>query len=228
MAGYRILIVADSQGRLLDSALSSILSDYNYLLVWRKGLRLCQTMDFISHTVKKFKPHLVYLLQGICDITMIRHSFPRTIAMRHPSPEITTYNFMSLVDQLHAQIYSLSDEIGHPIMIICSSQTGMDLGMYNGLPDGLTYPDQPFLDKAILMINKQISILNKSMSIITPFLSSAVHMRCRGRYRTAYNKLSDGCHPTLQLCRVWAHKLLHNLEHNIGLYDRYALINQMY
>lgn len=159
---------------------------------------------------------------------MIRTRNPWSISMRQLSPDITTYNFMASVDQLHSQLFNLSSVVGHSIMIVVSSQTGLDIGTCNGYPEGLASPEQPFLDRAILMINKQISILNKSMSIVTPFLSSAIHMRCRGRYRAVYSKLADGCHPTLQLCRVWAYKLLHNIEINTNLYDSYALTNHMY
>lgn len=228
MSDFRILIVADSRGRLLDIALSDILSNYNYKLLWRKGLRIHQTADFILPTIESFKPHMVLLLMGICDITTIRFREPWTVALRHLSPEVTTYNFMAAVDNLHSQLFPLSERLGHHLMIIMSSQTGIDIGAYNGYPYGLASPEQPLLDKSITMINKQLSLFNKSMAVVTPFLSSAIHMRCRGRYRTAYGKLADGCHPTLQLCRVWAHKLRHNIESNMNAYDHYALINQMY
>lgn len=171
---------------------------------------------------------MIYLLMGICDITTIRTREPWSVALRHLSPEITTYNFMVAVDNLLSQLFSLSERMGHYLMIITSSQTGIDIGAYNGYPYGLDSPEQPLLDKSITMINKQISLLNKSMAVVTPFLSSAIHMRCRGRYRTAYGKLADGCHPTLQLCREWAHKMCHSIETNIGAYDHYVLINQMY
>lgn len=52
MSDFRILIVADSRGRLLDIALSDILSDYNYKLIWRKGLRFQQTADFIVPVIE--------------------------------------------------------------------------------------------------------------------------------------------------------------------------------
>lgn len=187
-----------------------------------------QAAEFAAPVIKSFKAHLVYLLLGICDITMVRTRNPWSISMRHISPDITTYNFMISVDQLHSQLYAYNGALGHSIMIVISSQTSLDIGACSGYPEGLASPEQPFLDRAIIMINKQISLLNKSMSIVTPFLSSAIHMRCRGRYRTVYNKFADACHPTLQLCRAWAYKLLHNLEINTNLYDSYVLINHMY
>lgn len=66
------------------------------------------------------------------------------------------------------------------------------------------------------------------MGIITPYLSSAVHVRCHGKFRFVPDKLSDGCHPTRQLCREWASKLRRNILANLNGYDRYSLMNNMY
>lgn len=66
------------------------------------------------------------------------------------------------------------------------------------------------------------------MGISPPILALAVHMWCRGKMRFARDKLEDGCHPTRELCRVWARRLHNNAHLNLDAFDHYTLVNQMY
>lgn len=228
MAERPILLVSDSRGRLLDYALNSSLHEISYKHIWQSGLKLSNTAELVIPTILQWKPKLIYFLNGICDITRIVSHEPRLVAMRNVSPDITCTDYMTTVDQIHAEIFSLSQQVGHQLMIIFPSQTGVDLGKYNGYPDDLISPQQKPLNKAILKINNQISVMNRSMNIVTPFLASAVHMRCRGKDRLVSSKLSDGCHPTPELSSFWADRLHKNILVNLEKYDHYALINQMY
>lgn len=65
------------------------------------------------------------------------------------------------------------------------------------------------------------------MRISTPFLSAPVHVRCRGKVRNIYSKLSDGCHLTPALREAWATKLYENSLINLQKYDSYALTNHV-
>lgn len=186
------------------------------------------TSEVITPLVLHLKPKIIYIINGICDLTYIRTRDPWTVAMVNPSPQGSVINYMTAVDQLHSELYSLSAQIGHQIMVVFSTQTGIDLGKYNGYPRDLISPEQGFLNRAILMINKRIFALNRSMGIVTPYLSSAVHIRCRGRYRFVSNKLYDGCHPSHELCEDWATKIRRNISSNFERYPYYELTNQMY
>lgn len=228
MADRPILIISDSRGRLLDYELNEILHDINFYHVWQGGLRLENSFNLVKSHVLNLKPKLIYFLNGICDITYVRTREPWSVALRNRSPTIACDNFMMTIDHLHANTFALSDHIGHFLMIIFSSQTGVDMGKYNGYPRDLISPEQLPLNKSIQLINHRISQMNRSMSIVTPFLSSATHQRCRGKYRFVSDKLIDGCHPTRELCKIWASKLRDNILTNISKYDHYALVNQMY
>lgn len=110
------------------------------------------------------------------------------MAMRSASISTTILEYMTHIDSVPSQLYQLSDEIGHNLMIIFSTLTGMEMGIYNKYPDNLKLPEQTILNRAIVTINKHIRALNRSMGIATPILASEVHRRCRGRYRLAQGK----------------------------------------
>lgn len=226
MADRPALIVSDSRGRLLDHALNSALSDIPFYHYWQKGLRLSNTADIIRPIILQLKPKLVYYLNGICDITMVTSRDPWIVDMRNISPDTTCVNYMLTVDQLHSDTFSLSSQVGHHLMIIFASQTGIDISKYNST-DYIS-PHQGFLNKAIHMINLNVQAMNRSTGVVTPLLSSEVHHRCRGKHRLVSTKLIDGCHPTPDLCTTWANKLKNNIVTNYGKYDHYALINHMY
>lgn len=132
------------------------------------------------------------------------------------------------VDVALQGIYGYSSEIGHPIMVIFPTQTGLNFTAYNGYPDDLVSPSQRTIDAAILQINKNIVAMNRDMHIKTPFLATAVHMWSRKKLRNLYYKLEDGCHPSRDLGWYWARKLGINASGNLDLYDQYALINSIY
>lgn len=227
MADRPILIVADSRGHHLGQHLHRSFVHLDYQLVWRNGLSLAQTPQQIIPIIRSTKPKLVILINGICDLTYIKTREPWTVAMRSPSVTSTVYEYMSRLDYVHSQLYQLSDELGHKLMVIFSTLTGMDMRVYNKYPDELKSPEQPMLDAAITAINRHIKALNRSMQIATPLLASEVHRRCRGRYRLAHAKLWDGCHPNQELCARWADRLYENALINANRYDNYNLTNSM-
>lgn len=134
MSDRPILFVSDSRGRLVDNELIFQCSDLNYYHFWCKGLRLENSFEVVCPLIIDLQPKLVYYLNGICDITQIKTREPWSVGMRNISPSMTCENFMMIVDQLFANTFALSDIIGHYIMVIFSSQTGIDIGKYNGYP----------------------------------------------------------------------------------------------
>lgn len=226
----RILFVADSRGRFLQQELSRFINPhyFEFDLIWRGGLRLEETADFAKSTIIRFKPHLVYILPGICSLTILTSRDPWTAALRSPTVNGSYLLFFTGLDIAFQGIYSLSARIGHPIMVITPTQTGIDFTSYNSYPDNLISPHQRVINSAILEINRHIVSMNKAMLIKTPFLGSYAHPRCRRHNRMVFNKLVDGCHPTLALVQLWAYKLWNNVEKNAEYYPTYSLINHMY
>lgn len=226
----RVLFIADSRGKHLHYELSAYFdrSSIDYEFIWRGGLSLEQTPDFARSTILSFRPNIVYILTGICSLTKITSRDPWSAGLRVPSVRGTVSAFFTALDKSYQDIFALSSLVGHPIMIITPTQTGMDFTVYNSYPEDLISPHQRILNASILDINRQIVSLNRSMSIKTPFLGSFIHPRCRHRNRFVYSKLADGCHPSLELCQSWPSKLWHNFRKNSDYYHTYMLINLMY
>lgn len=223
-----ILIIADSRGRQLEPELSRALKYLDYRLIWKSGLTLHDTGDFAYQTILNMKPWLTYVLTGICDLTVITCKQPWTVALRIANEDALVHRYMTNLDMAFSELYSTHMITGHRTMVIFATQTGIDFKAYNNYPGDLISPHQLFLNNAITRINRHISNLNASMSILTPFLASSVHQYTRHRYRYVYSKLVDGCHPSANLSAIWADKLRDNAYVNIGNYDSFNLVNQMY
>lgn len=158
----------------------------------------------------------------------LRTREPWTVAMRAPDVHQTINNYMLTVDQVLSDLFSLSHYLGYKPMVLFATLTGLDMTKYNNYPEDLVLPEQKILDKAINAINRNLIIMHKSMGVYPPIIASAVHMRCRGKTRFAKSKLADGCHPTIDLCKIWARRLHYNSQLNLGRFDSHTLTNQMY
>lgn len=170
---------------------------------------------------------MIHVLTGVCDVTEIRSYNPRLILLRNPTVTATVYSYITRADLLHSMIFSLKSVLGYDPMIIFPTQVAVDLSRYNHFPHDLIHPHQAILNHAIMDNNRYIVTQNNRMHITTPFLAGPIHTRCRGRPRHMYAKLLDGCHPSPQICRIWAEKLYENSLVNAHKYDSYYLANQM-
>lgn len=224
----KILIIADSRGRRLGHELDRAFENVDHKFIWRSGLTFRGIADFATDTVLSYKPHMIYILVGICDVTYLTSRDPWTVALRHPTIQSTVSHYMYGIDRAHQDLYSLHNLVGHKMMIIFPTLTGMDIGRYNAYPQGLISPQQVTLNRPVIRINRHITAMNRSMSIYTPFLATPVHPRCRRRYRFAYARLVDGCHPSDHLCFIWANKLFDNALRNVDKYPTFSLVNSMY
>lgn len=145
-----ILIVADSRGRHLKTCLSYVFTDLDFNIVWRGGLRLNQAADFAYETIVTTRPRIVYVLCGICDITLLTRRNPNHADLRRGTAYDLVMHYMTHLDTDMAQIFALQTVVGHYIMVVFPTQTGMNLARYNRYPPGLHHPRQPILNAAIL------------------------------------------------------------------------------
>lgn len=223
-----ILIVADSRGRHLRPWLNQEFTDVHFNLIWRGGLRLDQAADFAQNVILTTRPKIVYILCGICDLTRLTARNPNHVTLRFSTVHDLVFYYMSNVDLALANVFSLCPQIGHHIMVVFPTLTGMDLSRYNRYPPGLFSPQQHVLNESILRINRAITALNYSMSISTPFLATAVHPRRRYQNRFVYARLYDGCHLSYRLNYYWARRLYRNAIINLARYDAFELANITY
>lgn len=218
----------DSRGRDIAYHIDKAFVHLDAVLIWRGGLSLLDTFDFAHQTIDYYEPKLIYVLTGICDLTILRSHNPRLVLLRYPSIQATVDSYMTRLDYVHSQIFSFTKDKGGCPMIIFPTQTGLDMGRYSNYPEDLVHPHQVRFNHALEIINRNVVHQNNAMHISTPFLASPVHTRCRGRVRHMYGKLSDGCHLTPVLSETWATKLYENSLLNNQKYDSYELVNHMY
>lgn len=129
----KVLFIADSRGKHLHYEISRYFysSNCEHEFIWRGGLSLEQTADFARNTIIRFKPTLVYILTGICTITELTSRDPWTAGLPSPSISGTTTLFLMALDTVYQDIFALSPIVGHPIMIITPTLSGMDFTVYN-------------------------------------------------------------------------------------------------
>lgn len=230
MSGVQVFIIADSRGALLKEELDKTFTDLPFYLYWKKGLQLTESLNYVEPIILSLKPKLVYLgdLNGICDVTYLRSRDPWEVALHYPHVHNSILHYMIAVDQSLGQTFSLGNRLGHKPMVLFPTLTSINLSVYNSQPNDQTLAQQSILDEAIQLINTNLIGLHKSMSIHTPLLASAVHRHCRGKYRMTNSRLIDGCHPTHELCGIWAERLYSNAKLNLSQFDSYSLMNQMY
>lgn len=228
MADRPIVIVADSRARHLGEHLARQFIHLDYKLIWQPGLRLMNVYNVACSTILEVKPKLIYILPGICDVTEIRSHEPRLILLRNPSVVSTVYSYITKLDLLHSQLFSINSYLGHYPMIVFPTQVGMHLSRYSDYPNELIHPHQNILNHSINEINKHITTQNKCMNITTPFLAAPIHIRCCKRVRHVYNKLQDGLHPSTAICKIWAEKLYENALINVNKYDDFDFSNKIY
>lgn len=102
MHNKEVFIIADSRGRLLKEQLDETFNEITYSLYWKKGLRLTETAELVTPIILNIRPKIIILLNGICDVTYLRTCDPWAVAMRVPDTNLTVYNYMVAVDQVHS------------------------------------------------------------------------------------------------------------------------------
>lgn len=68
MSDRPVLVVADSRGRLLGEELDGVFTHMDVQLIWKSGLRIRNTAEYITPFIRECKPKLIYILNGICDL----------------------------------------------------------------------------------------------------------------------------------------------------------------
>lgn len=136
------MVVADSRGRLLRGEVTRAFTHLEPRVEWKSGLRICDTTEFIVPIVRELKPKIIYILNGICDLTMVYSYTPWTVALWYPNVQQSVFSYMFEVDTLHASLFGLAPELGHAPMIIFAPQTGIDIARYNSYYTGFVHPHQ--------------------------------------------------------------------------------------
>lgn len=191
--------MADSRGRGLEALLNKDGSWASYEVAVSSGASIGRLRGLLKRKLRyNMCYNLVIIFGGICSITEITYIPDRAAILKSENESDILQCYKGECD-----FKQISDTYQIPILL--APVIGMDLLAYAGFRDTKLYEMQPILDRSVVQINRFINEENEKNGLPTPNTSSCIH-RCRGRnkgYRTHYNKLYDGCHPTEEVQHSW-------------------------
>ena len=203
----RTLIITDSRGKYLQPCLSDHKDIGIVKVLVFRGVGFGEAMVLSADPIRSFRPTLVIIMMGICDLTR------RDKATTHTWLRFTTVE--ESVDYVMAQAHKSLSHIRSlgSYRVSYATLTGLDLSQYNLRVQHLSPPQpdlqqaQNILNNSVLEINRRIIELNKITGLPTTWTASYVHDYFKHRYHHYYNRLSDGCHPTPNAVTYWANQM---------------------
>lgn len=198
---FNVIIFSDSGGRDLVQRLNRINKDILFKVEVYPGAPMDQLIDRVGQFLRmKSRPvyDAIIIHGGVCSLTRITHMPYRAAVLQMDTAT-------ELLDKFKYDCRGIM-EISTTAPIILAPLVGIDMVGYAGHWNERLYKMQPVLDEAVPLINNYIRSFNTDRGLPTPNTASCVH-HCRGKdkgYRTHYQKLSDGCHPTDAVKEVWA------------------------
>ena len=202
----RTLIMADSRGARLMHALAAYEDMGDIRITVHKGAGFERVVTNSLSTLRAFKPHLIVLFSGICDLTK-RDRRSRVTTMIHEDMRAAVNGVTTALDRA---LSILNNEGYYEISV--ATLTGIDLRAYNNLPIHPRDPVQSVLNSAVVAINREIIDTNKSSRVPSTWAASMVHAYYRGSYHHLYRRLADGCHPTQATNKYWARMMTKTIK----------------
>lgn len=211
---YRILCVGDSRLKHLQRELNDNMRNLHFVCyVFPRA-----TLGHLSYHTRQILMNcnqlyydFILVIGGICDITTLTRNPSRRVVPRYRSVESTIENFERFLS-----LFRESARLFTSVPIIYVPLVGIHLTRYS-LDDDSVYPLQPIIDNSIPLINIMIKEVNRWNGLPSPDIAHTVHHSCgrRGKYRTRYAKLTDGCHPDEVTRSIWSKEILKCLTNYI-------------
>lgn len=194
----KTLVIADSRG----AGMSILLDEYNdigrtVVLTHRGAGYIRAAMDSLE-TIRSFKPTMIVLLAGICDVTA-RNRNTKITTVRSTDPILLLENVSAALSRALDIIIAATNA-----RVSVATVTGLDLKKYNNFSKTTNDNQQETINNLIVSLNRKIIDINKDNNVPTTWTASRVHPYYRGKYHHLYNRLSDGCHPNNETKRYWA------------------------
>ena len=215
------LVIADSRGAHMETLLNNTADIGNIHVSVNPGSGLTRSAERTKQWIVNNKPDLIIIMSGICDITS-KDNISKTIRLKYNTVAEVTETVMRSI----RQTYDLIQHIGE-FTVSFSTITGLELADTNNkdrrkMTDNeyrhhsthtkLTHPQQKTLDEAVIEINRRITAFNETNNTPTTWMAEIVHPYLRGRHRHYYSRLADGCHPSNNTRRRWAHQIVRTIR----------------
>ena len=185
------------------------------------GASIMKSVACTEHWINTYAPDLIIVMSGICNITS-KDSKTKNISLRHNKLSDVVDAVMTPIRQAHDLIRNMGD-----YTVSFSTVTGVDLTDVNNRErkhmngkeywyyttnDKVMHPQQDTLNRAIVIINREITAYNEANGIPTTWMAEVVHPYLRGRHRHYYGRLADGCHPDDNTRKRWAHQIARTIR----------------
>lgn len=195
---YKTLVIADSRGAGLLEALNEHAGAGSIKVEVHRGAGIEEAVLNSLESLRRFKPDLILLFAGICNVTM-RNRHTKITALKYLDADSTVIAVIAALDR------ALSILKHHGYMRVSTATlTGVDLNRYNQRSSTPKDPYQETLNAAIITINRKIIEGNRKRNIPTTWTASVIHAYYRGSYHFLYHRLRDGCHPNRATVAYWA------------------------
>lgn len=215
----RVLIIADSRGRGIETVINNLNDNYNVSVVVHPGAGLELAVLRSIPTIRHLQPALVLMLAGICDLTW-KNKNTKVINLRHTSVSDNVTQVMDAIKSSFDLLKANGDYI-----ISFSTITGADLRDCNYKPRAkmndsdytqycaarVPHPAQTTLNQSILTINKLLVKFNKRNGTKTAWVAGLVHAYANKSYHHHYRRLRDGCHPSNKTMHAWAAQIVKSI-----------------
>ena len=206
METRKILVITDSRGLTLQTIINEVKQTGNIKVKSFKGAGYCIATTKAKKTIESFKPNLIIMLVGICDIT-IRDPRTKITTLRNKSVQGTIEH---VLQQARASLTMLKQMgVKH---ISYATITGIELSTYNlnkrqediqPREGSELQRQQLIINKAIIEVNRKIVEINTELCTPTTWTAGYVHRYFRRKYHHYYRRLEDGCHPTPEAAKYW-------------------------
>lgn len=209
----KTIVIADSRGTGLQDLIKTTKNTGEVSVIVSRGAGSELAAIRAIPVIKSFKPNLVILHTGICDLTWRDRNTKQTY-LRHNNIESNVSQVMTAYNTAYELITSLENT-----RVSIATLTGLDLVDYNNKDrSGMDYeeyrryetegkemdPNQKTLDNSIVCINRKITEKNSKHGVPTTWLAGVVHAYYRKTTHHYYRRLRDGCHPDKNTNKAWA------------------------
>lgn len=217
----KVLIVADSRGRGLASAIRNASFTGELYVLRHSGATILDAVLGSLTQIEETMPDFVIVMAGICNVTN-KNKCTKYISLKTGSNDEIIGQLMEQVNEAYKAIRSVSLAIVSHATIV-----GVDLSDCNNkdrryMTDKLyksfcedtkvVHPDQERLNDIVLAVNRRLTDINALHMAPTVWMASGVHTYFAHKYHHRYARLKDGCHPTDKTLNYWARQVVRTVN----------------
>ena len=194
----KTLVLTDSRGANLNRHIYEYDDIDQVSVLFYRGAGLVRIASLSVDAIKQYRPDLIVLFAGICDVTE-RDRRTKITTMRQQDPQST----VDRVTAAMGRALEILKSVCHAKISI-ATMPGINFSVYNRSPAGAFIAEQETMNNSIIGINRMIVDYNRNNGAPTTWTASTLHRYYRGKYHHCYNRLSDGCHATDATLQYWA------------------------